>query len=249
MVGVNKIKEYARRFIRSLGYDIVSYPIGDWLTFREHLTNMLSKFQINCVLDVGAHRGEYASFLRSLGYEGNIISFEPIAENFKVLLDKSSRDQKWKVLNFGLGKSNISMPINVTRFTQLSSFLTTNASEDERFGNNATVDRREIVVVKRLDSIWSELFPEQEALKIFLKIDTQGYDLFVLEGMGVCLDKLLALQTEMSVIPIYENMPNFLDAISFLKKKGFDITGMYPICRDGRLRVIEFDCVMLRNGQ
>jgi hypothetical protein len=79
----------------------------------------------------------------------------------------------------------------------------------------------------------------------FLKLDTQGYDLEVVRGAQNILSGILALQTELSFIQIYENMPNYHTVIEELNQLGFDITFLEPLYRDHLLRVAEFDCVMI----
>jgi hypothetical protein len=79
----------------------------------------------------------------------------------------------------------------------------------------------------------------------YLKLDTQGHDLEVIRGAGDTLSStILALQTEASVIGIYQGMPGYIQAIQVLNERGFEITTLQPVARDRLLRVVEFDCVM-----
>ena len=79
----------------------------------------------------------------------------------------------------------------------------------------------------------------------YLKIDTQGFDLQVIEGARQSLSLVAAVQTEVSVRPIYQGMPGFIEVYSALDAMGFDLTGLYPVTRDSFLRLVELDCVMV----
>ena len=63
---------------RVLGARIVN-PSRIALLFEEqHLKRFFAHFDIDCVFDVGANVGQYATALRDrVGFRGQIISFEP----------------------------------------------------------------------------------------------------------------------------------------------------------------------------
>jgi hypothetical protein len=58
------------------------------------LRRFLQTLQIDCVVDVGANNGQYADLVRSIGYRGPIVSFEPIPELAKALTARSASDGK-----------------------------------------------------------------------------------------------------------------------------------------------------------
>jgi hypothetical protein len=69
----------------------------------------------------------------------------------------------------------------------------------------------------------------------------------VLEGAAECLPRIIALQSEISVIPIYDGMPDYITCLQTFREMGFELTGLYPVTRDrDTLVVVEFDCVMQR---
>jgi hypothetical protein len=55
-------------------------PISQIERFQEltHLKRVLVSLEINCVIDVGANRGEFAQELQQMGYKGRIASFQPV---------------------------------------------------------------------------------------------------------------------------------------------------------------------------
>jgi hypothetical protein len=61
-----------------------------------------------------------------------------------------------------------------------------------------------------------------------------------------CLERVAALQSEVSVNAIYEGMPNLVDSIARLESLGYLLSGLFPVQVDSRMSVIEFDCVAVR---
>ena len=57
----------------------------------------------------------------------------------------------------------------------------------------------------------------------FIKLDTQGSELFILQGAEKFLDKVVAIEIEAEFKPIYKNQPLFCDVDNFLRKNYFDI--------------------------
>jgi hypothetical protein len=106
------------------------------------------------------------------------------------------------------------------------------------------------VSVRRLDDVLDECLAGIPDPRIFLKIDTQGYDLAVLGGASGCLHRILGLQTELSQKRIYEGAPHMVEALQFYKERGFASVGFFPIAKaaDG-LSVIEWDCVLNRSPE
>jgi FkbM family methyltransferase len=201
-------------------------------------------FAVDLVLDVGANTGQFAHDLRAF-YHGDLISFEPVSAAFHQLVGKTSRDPRWKVCQFALGSQTSTQTINVSQRTELSSFLKTSAYGAGRFGEHAATTGQEVVSVRRLDDVLDEIVPDCARRRIFLKMDTQGYDLEVFKGLGNKLPHVVALQSEVSLIPIYEGMPHWTDAIASYERAGFGVAGLFPITLDA-CRVIEFDCLMVR---
>lgn len=232
--------------LRSLGFDIIRYPPR--LSFQWDLMLLFERLGINCVLDVGANHGQYARSLREWGYRGDIVSFEPVPEVFESLRNAMIGDTRWHGYPWALGDADEEAEINVADGdAQASSFLPFKEDGIARWGDAHRVARSVRVPVRRLDTVLSEVTSHVASPRIYLKLDTQGFDLRVVAGAGEPLRDVLALQTELAVHQFYEGMTSLGDALNRYRDLGYAITGMYPLSRefDG-LRVIEFDCVMMR---
>lgn len=109
-----------------------------------------------------------------------------------------------------MGSEDTVKTINVARETEFSSFLGASNYGARRFGADSSKVRDEVVLVRRLDGVLAEIVPVLEARRPFLKLDTQGYDLEVLKGLGDNLGCFCAIEREVSVVPIYEGMPHWI---------------------------------------
>lgn len=241
---MGKAERLIRRPLRSLlGVDIVPAE----KSAAGHLVSLLRSLDIHCVLDVGAHTGEYGRYLRSIGYRGEIVSFEPVEGSFTVLAEAAAPDPAWQTHRMALGSEDTSAAINVTHTTSFSSFLTPSAYALKQFPGESEIERAEVVPVRRLDSVFSDVVGRGQ--RIFLKMDTQGWDLHVLRGAASCLDQILGIESEVAVQAAYENIPLYVETITYLNERGFEITGLFPVTRDDKMRVIEWDCMLIRSDQ
>jgi FkbM family methyltransferase len=215
-----------------------------WFSYRAQIRSLIKKFEINVVIDVGANKGQFAQELRSV-YLGEIFSFEPVTVVFKKLAEAASNDPQWHVYKLALGSQDSTQTINISDQTRFSSLLRTNNYCIQRFGDGARGKREEVVSIRRLDNLLENLGPDIENKRIFLKMDTQGYDTEVFKGLGNNLKDVIALQSEVSLISIYEGMPHWTESISIYENAGFGVVGMFPVTRDSG-RVIEYDCLLVR---
>ncbi|MCI0686164.1 MAG: FkbM family methyltransferase [Sporichthyaceae bacterium] len=211
----------------------------------QHIAQILSMYRINCVLDVGANKGQYGRRLRAGGYRGQIISFEPVARDFAVLERRASADPDWQAYRLALGKESGTITMNVVPGT-LSSALAPTTLGSHRYEQLQTAVT-ETVEIRRLDELIDPLTRHIENPRSFLKMDTQGFDLEVFAGLGDRVHSLIGVQSEVALMRIYEGMPRMAQAIETYEAAGFEISALYPVSRESRTgRVLEYDCVLVR---
>jgi hypothetical protein len=107
------------------------------------------------------------------------------------------------------------------------------------------VTGHEEVDVRTLNDSWQEFLDGLPQSRVFLKLDTQGSDLEVLKGATRLLPRLVGVQLEAALVPIYEQVPTFPETVLYLNSLGLGLTGMFPVSRDSLLRLIEVDCVFV----
>jgi FkbM family methyltransferase len=205
--------------LHKIGYQICKYP-DESISRRMKL---IKHFKINKLIDVGANYGGYALFMRRLGFVSEIISFEPLSSAFLLLNENSKNDKNWKVFNFAIGNEDKTGIINVAGNSHSSS-LNRMLETHIKVAPLSKYVGTEKIEIKKLDSIFSNLTNKNDS--ILLKIDTQGYEKYVLEGAANSLKNIQLIQLEMSLTPLYENELLITDMINYLKAKNFELASI-----------------------
>jgi FkbM family methyltransferase len=187
---------------------------------------MLRNGEVDLVIDVGAHQGEYGSSLRAAGYRGEILSFEPVAEHFQQLLATSAGDESWRCLNQAGGAKAETTTINVSANDGHSSSLLGMTGVHERAAPGSHFERTQTIEVVAVDEALRERAASPRAA--YLKADTQGYEHEVLAGAGETLQHCLAVELELSLTPIYEGQLLLGEMIELMREKGFRPTHLEP---------------------
>lgn len=203
------------------------------------LQQLLRQLRINCILDVGANRGQFAEEVRQSGYTGLIVSFEPIAREFDRLHGRFSSDPAWRGYHTALGDDDTSAEIQINpQMTVMSSLLAP--------VNQNQVLEAEQVTIRRLDDVIEECLRTISEPRVFLKMDTQGFDLEVFKGARESLKYIYGLQSELSIQPIYHGMPHYLEALSEYERNDFSVFNFSVVNRTEDGALLEINCLMRR---
>ncbi|MCE2894905.1 MAG: FkbM family methyltransferase [Flammeovirgaceae bacterium] len=209
---VNQIKS----ILGNLGLQVKRYPDRD-LKSRQ---TALHKFGINKIFDVGANTGQYALEMRNHGFNGQIVSFEPLSTAFKILENCRKGDRNWIAKNIAIGDTDGKITINVSKNSQSSSILEMLPAHLAGAPESIYINQ-EIVAIRKLDSIFQEYFKSGD--NILLKIDTQGYEKMVIDGAEKSLPLIKGLKLEMSLVPLYKDETLLWDMVKFVEGKGFKL--------------------------
>lgn len=232
---------FINNLLQVVGIQIKKYPLLD---NRRRLA-LIKHHEINKIMDIGANTGIYGEEMRKWGYKGEIVSFEPLSDAFNKLKSNSQNDNKWQILNCAIGNFDGETSINISKNSVSSSILDILPIHIEN-EKNAKFINKEIIKITRLDTIFDKYY--QPGDKIFLKIDTQGYEKNVLEGAVNSISKITGLQLELSLVSLYNGSATYLDLIEYLKTIGFSLfsveNGFYE-SKTGRL--LQFDGIFFRD--
>lgn len=205
-----------KRLVRKLGYDVTRYQPRTHPTSKKYaLTKDLG---IDLVLDVGANVGMFARDLKNSGYTGRLISFEPLSKAYAALERKAKADSNWQTINMALGSEDCEQTINISDTDTSSSLLEATSLAMAAHPQTRKVST-ELIQVRKLDSIFDSL--NAKGSNIWLKVDTQGYEMEVLRGAERSLESVSLLQLEMAFLPLYDGQTLFSELYEWVQDHGF----------------------------
>jgi hypothetical protein len=83
--------------------------------------------------------------------------------------------------------------------------------------------------------------------RLWLKIDTQGYEAEVLKGAVGLLDRVAGLECELSILPLYDGQPLIDEMIRSLYQKGFRLVEVTPgFFEEGTGYPLQMDGIFLK---
>lgn len=238
------IKKIARKF----GYSLKRLHKSE--DFDDSFALFLKFNPITTIIDCGANIGEYYRSVRKSGYTGRVLLIEPNPNCYGVLEEICAKDPKATLLKCACGTEAGEAVLNIVGADGESGSLSslrdqTNFTQD-RF-NHAEVTSTVTVPVKRLDEILIEMGVGKNEI-LFLKTDTQGFDLDVLKSIGKFSKRLVGFQTELSVLPLYKEAPSHWEILEFARKNNFEPLGFGITSRNVDGRLIEYDAFFIRNN-
>ena len=181
------------------------------------LAGLLAAERLTAVVDIGANPIDgdppYKKMLAKRLCR--VVGFEPQAEALAALERQKSDLETY--LPHAIGDGNDAV-LRVCRAPGMTSLLEPEPRVLKLFAGFpefGTVIKKIPVTTRRLDSI------EEIADLDFLKIDVQGSELNIFRGGRSRLSRAVAIQTEVSFIPLYRDQPVFGDVDLELRGLGF----------------------------
>ena len=212
-----------------------------------NLARVLEHQEIDLVFDIGANLGQYARRLRRGGYEGRIVSFEPLSRAHAALEEAAADDRAWTVApRMAIGDSDRPVTINVSAESDMSSALDFTPEMARLLDSSAYVGT-EVASQARLDAVFARYAAPGD--RVMVKIDTQGTERRALDGARGVLAAIRVIQIELSVVAVYQGEPSYLEMIAHLDELGFAPVLFIPGYFNRRTaRLIGMDGVFVRDG-
>ena len=183
-----------------------------------HLRNL----NIDKIIDVGAHKGEFLEKMLKIEKVNSFYAFEPQKDIFDILNQKFSKNNKITLLNYALDKEITNKNLQINKFSMTSSLAEINEkSLYLKLKNFLTrsksnfVDEYE-VQTNTVDNVFKDVKLE----KTLLKIDVEGFEMNVIKGSKIKLKEIPYILIENQFGNHYKNS-NFNDIKDVLLKYNF----------------------------
>ena len=212
---------------------------------QAEIYNAIKKVKTNIIFDIGANTGQFGLEVRQRGYEGKIISFEPLTIARKKLLENVSGDISWIVHDrTAIGDYMGVIEINISKNSFSSSVLPMLNSHSDVEPNSVYIGSEKTSVIT-LDSIADKYL--NKSSNCFIKIDTQGYEWQVLNGAYKTLSQAKGIICELSLLPLYDGQQLWRDILERLEEEGFVLWALHKAFSDkNNGRTLQLDGVFLR---
>ena len=191
---------------------------------HKRISSYLKKLDIEKIIDVGAHKGEFLEKMLKIEKVNSFYAFEPQKNIFNELSEKFSKNKKVTLYNFAMDKEITNKKLKINKLSMTSSLAEINEKSLYlkiknflTFSKSNFVDEYEIQT-NTVDKIFENISLQ----KALLKIDVEGFEMNVIEGSQMKLKEIPFILLENQFGNHYKNN-NFKDIINTLSKQNFEI--------------------------
>jgi FkbM family methyltransferase len=222
------MKRLVKYLLRQRGLDVVHtnrFGASPW----QDVNTMFQGLPLKTVFDVGANIGQTSVEFLHYFPAACIHSFEPFAAAFEKLRQAAAGCARIKPVQSALGEAVGQRVLYVNAESATNSLLP-NAPEADCFQPQGFADARGTasIAISTVDA-----YCEREKILFIdlLKMDTQGYELKVLQGAErmVAGGNVAAIFSEVLFAPIYEGQTYFHDIYEHLWARGFRLVSLYGV--------------------
>ena len=195
-----------------------------------HLRNL----DIDQIIDVGAHKGEFLEKMLKIEKINSFYAFEPQKDIFKNLSKKFSKNNKITLLNYAVDKEITNKKLQISKLTMTSSLAEVNEeSLYNKLKNLLTGSKSNFideydVQTNTIDNV----FKDVSLKKTLLNIDVEGYEMNVIKGSQMKLKEIPYIIMENQFGNHYKDnnfneIKNFLLTFDFIVYKKFIFPTMH----------------------
>lgn len=178
------------------------------------------------LIDIGASGGIPPHWRQARQFL-HVIGFEPDMREYERLAKTSPKNMHY--LNTALYSGKTRLTLHLAREQKVSSIFQPDRPFLDQFPQ---ADSYDIVGTAELDadSLDNQLGEHGFTDADFMKIDTQGAELAILQGASSALERMLfGVEVEVEFRPIYKDQPLFGDVDACMRSQGFELFALRPV--------------------
>ena len=202
--------------------DRIFYSLSSF--HHKRILKYLLKLDIDKIIDVGAHKGDFLEKMLEIEKVNSFYAFEPQKDIFGELSKRFSENSKIKLFNFAVDKEISNKKLQINKLSMTSSLAELNEKSLYLklknfllFSKTNFVNEYE-VKTNTIDNIFKDI----NLKKTLLKIDVEGFELNVVQGSLIKLKEIPLILMENQFGNHYKNN-NFNDVKNLLLKQNFVI--------------------------
>ena len=171
------------------------------------------------IVDIGASGGIDTRW-KNLTSSFKCILFEPDPREYSILKENSGSNLI--VLNSALSDSSKKVEFHLCKKQEVSSIFPPNFDFLNKFPDAERFEVKKNISLNT-DTLNNQLIKNGIDEVDFIKIDTQGYELPILQGSFDYLDSAIGMEIEVEFVEMYQDQPLFDEVNGFVKNKGFSL--------------------------
>jgi FkbM family methyltransferase len=203
---------------------------------------VLRVVQSDCVVDIGANKGQFALVARRFLPNATIYSFEPLRRPAAIFRNVFQDDSRVTLFQFAIGPEDSETLIHVSERDDSSSILPITQNQVALFPGTAESGTETIKIAPLSHLLPRESLPPNG----FLKLDVQGFELSALAGCEEVLASFGWVYVECSFIELYSGQALVHEVIEWLHERGFSLGGVYNVNYDQKGLSVQADFLFQR---
>ena len=159
---------------------------------HERIFLFLRKLDIDKIIDIGAHKGEFLEKMLKIEKINSFYAFEPQKNIFNNLSKKFSQNQKINLFNYAVDKEISKKKLKINKLSMTSSLAEINEkSLYLKLKNFMTFSKKNFEEEYEIQTnTVDEIFRNIDLQKTLLKIDVEGFELNVIKGSQMKLKEI-----------------------------------------------------------
>ena len=195
---------------------------------HKRIFKYLCKLDIEKIIDVGAHRGEFLETMLKIEKINSFYIFEPQKKIFNELNKKFSENKRVTLFNYALDKDIKNRKLKINKLSMTSTLSEINEqSLYLKFKNLLTFSKSNFVDEYEIKTnTIDNIFKSINLHKTLIKIDVEGFELNVIKGSLEKLKEVPFILMENQFGNHYKNN-DFKEIIKLLDKQNFKILNKF----------------------